>query len=82
MASKTAASSAKEQEIAELLVKAAAEGRMDELVELLRAHSKAAVNWTWQPLQMTPVLAAVTRGHIRAGTLAFPQRAFPYWLAA
>ena len=67
MATKTSASSAERQQAAELLVKAAAKGKVDELTELLRAHPKAAVNWTWQPLQMTPVLAAVSRGHVRTG---------------
>ena len=72
MASKTEASPAEDQAVAEDLVRAAAEGRVDSLKELLRAHHKAAVNWTWQPLQMTPVLAAVSRGQIRAGELEEP----------
>ena len=75
MASDTTASSER-QEVAESLVKAAAEGQVDSLANVLRAHSKDAVNRTWQPLQMTPLLAAVSCGQKRAGASAEPLVSF------
>ena len=65
--SKLKASLAAKQAAAEFLVKAAANGDLAELTRLLKAHPKTVVNREWNPLRMTPVMAATGRGHLNAG---------------
>ena len=65
--SKVKEPSAAKQKAAESLLKAAAEGDLEQLSTLLTVHPRSAVNWEWQPLRMTPVMAAIARGHLSAG---------------